>query len=81
MNCNHTSLSVEYRANLASKVFETLFATTDSFDEIGRELSYLIWAIVDNSFTDWVDGSPGELKPLMEKLFPSDHGVWLFVRR
>lgn len=81
MNCNHTSLSVEYRANLASKVFETLFATTDSFDEIGRELSYLIWAILDNSFTDWRNGDPGALKPLMERCFQADHTVWLFVNR
>lgn len=81
MNCQHTNISPSARLELISTVSNSLFQATESWSEIGEQLSYLLWAIADNSFVDWKNDSPGSLKPLMKKVFAPEHSVWKFIAR
>ena len=78
----------EEKADLALKVFDTVYNETETFREenIGADLAYLMGAILDtgeDSYVDWSSEVYAEEKPtlleILKKGFPRKAPIWNYI--
>ncbi|MBW3598184.1 MAG: hypothetical protein KY475_13050 [Planctomycetes bacterium] len=65
----------EQRARLAVEIFDTVFRATETFEEVGAELAYLLGAILKDSAAEYhLNESP--LYDILSIPFPDTHPIW-----
>lgn len=82
-------LTMEQRGKLARDVFAAVFDECETFteDDVGKDLAYLMGAILDDSeqkdcHVDWtteVMGSEPYLLKLLKTIYPESSAVWKFI--
>jgi hypothetical protein len=68
----------EYKIALINEVAYRLYKATEGWDEIGKDIAHLLWAISNDSLFD-MHASTEEFDMLMHKLFPTKHTIWQYI--
>lgn len=75
-----TTLAPREASSLAFEVYDKLYRGTESFEDIGTNLAYLLGAISGGNSGLSIDLEKTDpLYPLLLELFPEEHRVWDFV--
>ena len=82
-------LTMQQRGKLARDVFNAVFDECETFteDDVGKDLAYLMGAILDDSekddcHVDWTDelmGCKPQCLTILERVFTEEHPVWKFI--
>ena len=69
------------KINLLSEIYHTFYDNTNSFEQLGEHLSYLLGAVINDDqyvfFTD--DKNQKEFMEFLNEHFPKDHAIHKYV--
>jgi hypothetical protein len=76
---NMTTKNSEEKIKLINRVMETMYDSTESFEEVGCQLSYLVWSISSGNVFQGEDGSANSFVQLLLRSFSPADAVWEYV--
>lgn len=74
-----TSKTSEEKIKLINRIMKTLYDNTESFREVGCQLSYLLWAIASGNLFHGGGVDADSFNELLIRSFSPSDAVWEYV--